>query len=1067
MRFLPIYLILLLYFNNTFSQKKLSEIKFENLSVEQGLSNSKVNCIFQDSQGFIWIGTTNGLNRYDGYEFKIFINDKNDPESIVGNGINKIIEDQKGRLWIGTENGLDMYDREREVFVHYQNDPKDGNALADNKVYDLFLDKISKSNTKLWIGTRNGLNCFIVERDTFIHYPEGENFLSHYNVKSIDQDREGNLWIATFGGGVNYLETSSGKIKRFLHNPKNPNSIGHNLAHTLAIDNTGVVWVGTFGGGLDKYEPKNGKWTHYPSGQNNNTLNHERVRAVFPDNSSGEFGDCIWVGTWGGGINLLNKRNETISHLTSNTFLESGLRSNTINTFYKDNTGILWVGTSDGIHRYDPKIFKIKNIKSEPKGLGGLGNHEIVVLFTDSQDRIWIGTRGGGLNLYFQETGEFVAFNHNPENPNSLVDNSVTDIKEDKEGNLWISTENGLSKFNVQKKEFKNFQSLLKKEGEVKNSNIHRIFIDTKENVWLLYWYDGVGKLNIKTEELTHFQHFDTNLEKSENKLARSIYEDKNGDIFIGTTSSIEKCNPISGEFEHFNLNQSITGIWQDELNNYWLIADGHLTQFNFLTLEQKVFPIEENYNVLQSFVMDTKGKFWLGSNNGIHFFDVQNQNFKYYNERDGLQGRAFNWNAATRNGKGELFFGGNNGFNIFHPDSLIDNPYLPKIVLTEFKLFNKIVKPKEGSLLKNSISSAKEIILKYDQNVISFGFAALNYTLSAKNQYAYRLENFENNWNKVLEQRTATYTNLDAGNYVFRVKASNNDGIWNEEGVGIKVIVLPPWWETIWFRVLMVALVIGLGVLFYKLRTRALKKQKRILAHKVSIRTKEVMDQKEEIIFQKKNIEEKNRMLEIQQIALIQKQVSLTETNQKLKIANDSLEKLAKLIQQANIKLDQDNVLLKQKVEEETKARIMLKGVDFEEFKKIYPDANSCYAYLNEIKWKNGYQCLKCGNVNYSLGKTPLSRRCSKCGYDESVTTHTIFFRLKFPIVKAFYLVFIICAYKDISIQELSEKLSLRRQTCSTFKQKLLKEMEKKKKVTGNKDGWGYLVLDQEYVNS
>ncbi|WP_310586119.1 hybrid sensor histidine kinase/response regulator [Telluribacter humicola] len=846
---------------------------FRHLTTNEGLSQNNVTCILQDSKGFMWFGTQDGLNRFDGYEFRIYRNDPGRPGSLSHSYVWKIFEDREGRIWVGTDDGgLNLFDRATNSFIHYRHKPGDKNSLSHNKVVAITQDR----QGRLWVGTSGGgLNMFNPSTGTFTrfqHSAANPRSLSHNVVSDIRVDTDGRVWVSTFGGGLNLLDQSGKGFIRYRHVPSDPASLSYNDITALFEDSKRRLWVATEGGGLNLMNREKGTFTRFQhSASNPHSISHNDVIALSEDNNHN-----LWVGTRNGGISVMHPDLKTYTHYASSDKNPEGLNNGSIYSLYRDRRGNMWVGTySGGINFMDRVPQKFRKWVHDKNNPNSLNNNSILDIIEDHSGKLWIGTDGGGLNVYDKATRNFTHYISGNQ-PNSIGSNYVLCVYEDKENNIWIGNyKGGLDKFQDGK--------FLKTDlggGQDANKalSVCRIIEDNEGNLWMGTFGDGLGRYNKKTKSSTFFKQDPARRGSISHNIVHSVFNDRKGQLWVGTYGGgLNLYHPKTETFTQFLHNESqpnslsnnlVNCIFEDSKGRLWIGTNDGLNLFNPKSRSFTIY--EENSglanHVIQAIQEDSHGILWLSTNKGLSRFDPTTRAFRNYGISDGLQGNSFNRNSAFRNKNGELFFGGLNGLNSFHPDSLKDNQFEPPVYFTNFQIFNKPVAigDKDG-VLKEHITEAKEITLSYRQSVFSIEFAALNYSQPEKNQYAYLLENFDEHWNHVGGKRTATYTNLDPGEYTLKVKASNNDGIWNPTGASIRIIITPPFWHTWWFRILVVILVIGSAVAYYQLRMNAVRAQKLQLERQVRERTTEVMRQKEELQAQATHLRILNNELNVQ----------------------------------------------------------------------------------------------------------------------------------------------------------------------------------------------------------
>lgn len=839
-----IFLQLILLHFSLFAQ----ELKFSRIGAQEGLSQSVVNCVMQDRKGFMWFGTDDGLNRFDGYEMLVLKNIPDHKNSLSNNGILALYEDKNGIFWIGTNGGgLNAYDPVTSSFQRFANDPKNEESISNNVIKTIFEDR----EKNLWIGTEEGLNLLDrpsgkVKRFTL------ENGLKNDRIWGICEDPDGMLWLATYGGGLHSFDKKTTQFKQYSDKSitdeiraRNSEKIRHvfcdskgtlwigthgaSLAsfdkNTLEFfyftlnekeqstvitkiveDNNGFLWIGTrnglaaFKSIYDRTNPGREEISFYVNDESNpQSLSHNSIGDICEDMAG-----SIWIGTNGGGVSAYHRTSNKFGHFHRNEHSANTISSNKTYAFAEDKDENLWIGTYEGgITVVDRKQLNFVNY---PKSINNTHNN-VLCLFIDSEDLLWFGTWGGGLNYYDLKRKSFgrQAF-ENSSDKNSLCNNSVLCIKEDEHGLIWIGTFKGLNTYN---KKTKNFEKYTTEQG-LANNTIQTLHFDSKGNLWIGTGGGGLNYWDFKTGKIKTYSENTGNKGVSSN-IINCIHEDKNGDIWIGTVMGLCKMNVKEESFEHYFEkdglpNDYVYGILEDDLGFLWLSTNKGLSRFNPVAKE--------------------------GDRN----------RFKNYLVLDGLQDYEFNQGAFYKSKKGEMFFGGQNGFNAFFPQQIIDNKHPPPVHISSFKIYGKDVP------LDTGISDKKTIELSYKKNFFSFEFVALDYILPAKNLYSYKMEGLDEDWNPPSSRRYANYTDLSGGNYIFRVKATNNDGTWNEEGASIVIRIIPPFWKTKWFYAFCILTGILSVFLFIRLRTKQIQKEKRILEIKVAERTRELAQKNEDI---------------------------------------------------------------------------------------------------------------------------------------------------------------------------------------------------------------------------
>jgi ligand-binding sensor domain-containing protein/signal transduction histidine kinase len=828
--------VVLTTFSNLQSQEE--RIDFEHFMLESGLSSSTIHCIFQDNQGFLWLGTSNGLNKYDGYNFKTYRYQPENPNSLSENVVRTIIQDRAGNLWIGTfGGGVNRFDPRTETFKHYRNIPGKPNSLRNNFVFSILEDRAGM----LWIGTfAGGLDRFDPRTGTFKNYldiPGDPTSLSGNVVRTIYEDRAGILWIGTLGGGLNKFSPKTGTFTHYMADPTNPNRLSNNFVATILEDqdHAGILWIGTSGGGLNKFDTKTGTFTHFPADPGNpKSLSSNDIRKIYLDQTGvlwvgtvsgldrfdrkkkefiryledstdpGSLSDnsirsiyedrsgVIWIGTEFGGLNKFNRMKKKFYHYYHVSNDSNSLSDNTVTAIYQDRSGIVWIGTYGGLNKWDRKNEIFTPYQNNPRDPTSLSENKVWSIYEDRSGELWIGTLGG-LNYFDRKNETFTRYLADPNNPNSLSDNRIMSIAEDRRGFLWLGTFNGLNRFDPVNKKFKHYQIIAGEHpGSSSHNTIISLFEDRHGGLWI-GTLEGLNKFNPETDTFTRYRADPGNRRSLSSDIINVIYEDHGGILWIGTHGGLNKYERKADAFTHYRMkaglpSDMILGILEDDHGNLWICTDNGLSKFNPGTGQ-----------------------------------------FKNYDSSDGLQGNEFR-NGCCKSKSGEMFFGGVNGFNAFFPDSIIDNPYPPNVVITDFKISNKSVaigEEVEGRvILEKHISETSEINLSYKDTTLSFEYVGLHYEAPGSNLYAYKMEGLEKDWNYVGNRRFAIYPHLHPGHYVFKVKASNNDNVWNETGASINIDIPPPYWQEWWFRVLLGAIFISMLFGGYFYRTRQLRKR-------------------------------------------------------------------------------------------------------------------------------------------------------------------------------------------------------------------------------------------------
>jgi two-component system sensor histidine kinase ChiS len=811
-------LIILLMASALYGQ--VENIRFDHISIKEGLSQVSVNCILQDKKGFMWFGTQDGLNRYNGYDFVIYRHNPDDKTTISDNFVWSIFEDQDGMIWIGTfGKGLDKFDPASGIFTHNEHDAATSNSLSNNDVRCILEDKYRI----LWIGTHGGgLNKFDRKTNGFVHYTTDHNKLSNNNVTSIFEDRSGVLWIGTYGGGLNRFDRNTGEFIHYKNIPKNNQSLSGNKVMSIFEDRTGTLWVGTEENGLNKFDKKTGYFECYKT--ENRKLKHDDVRVIYEDRRG-----ALWIGT-SGGLNKLDGQTGKFIPYTKGKSPNS-LSNDDIRCIYEDPFGVFWVGTRRaGINKFYQKGGQFILYTNDASNKNSLSHNTVMSIYYDETDDIlWIGTFGGGLNKLDRSSGRFTHYMHEKANTKNLSHNEVRAIHKDRDGMLWVGTYGGgLNKFDTKTEKFEYYKNNNGKHDSLSDNYLRVIHEDRNGVLWIGTENGGLNKM--VDRKSGKFIRYTTENSNINDDLIYCIYEDRSGVLWFGTRSSglTKLDNSENMQFKHYKhddkidssiSHNSILSIYEDKRGILWIGTDGGLNKFDrkkkFTSFRIKNgLPNEVIYGILE----DKEGNLWLSTNKGISKFNPITGGFRNYDVEDGLQSNEFNAGAYFKNEKtGEMFFGGIEGFNTFSPEQIKDDLNPPSIVISDFFIANKPVKLQrvdKDSPLSKPVYATDSLTLSSRQNFFSFEFAALHYASPRKNRYQYKMEGWDNNWiGTDWENRRATYNNLPAGNYTFKVKGTNKDGIWNEDGTSIKVKILPPPWKT-WWAYSLYILVVG-AILF------------------------------------------------------------------------------------------------------------------------------------------------------------------------------------------------------------------------------------------------------------
>ncbi len=837
-----------------FSQHKA--IKFEHISVSEGISQINISCIFQDSHGFMWFGTRDGLNRYDGYNFTIYRYDPKNSNTISNDFIQDITEDKSGNIWIATQvAGINKFDVRTERFTRFLHDNRNANSISDNTVNKILLDE----EDNLWIATQSGgLDYYNTKKNYFKHYLHSGTDLksvSDNSILTVSEDYKNRLWIGTRTGGVNLFDKKTQSFTRFLHNDKNPASVSDNNITAIFEDTGHRIWIGTQEKGLNLFDEKSKTFRRFLYDKNNPaSLAGNHVLCINQDSNGN-----LWVAAENGGISILNKGANHFDNYAHDDVDNNSLSGNSIYAITKDKLGNMWLGAfSAGVNLFKKSTEKFVHYRHNASA-NSLSNNFVLNLAEDAAGNIWVATDGGGLNKFDPQKGTFTALKQQ-ENGRGIAGNYVINIAEDSSRNLWVGTwANGISVLNEATRRITNYKHNPADPNSLGGNNIYTIIHTRDKNTWIGTFNDGLSMYNSKTKTFKSYRFDVKNPKSLASERIFALLEDRHNNLWVANyDSGMDLLDRKTNTFTHFRHNEktnsisnnSVTDLFEDHKGNLWISTFSGLNLFNTQTRKFKVFTKKDGLpsDIIYAVREDKKGRLWISSNTGISMYNPVNNKFENYTTEDGLQASEFKGHSALQSRSGTLYFGGVNGFNAFDPEKITKEKGFSPVVITSFQLFNKHLTIAKNSSdpcpLKQNISYTKSITLSYNQSFISLEYAALDYASADKKEYAFMLEGFEKDWNYVGRRNMASYTNLPPGDYNFKIKYKNSAGIWSPPTPGLQIIIRPPFWATWWFRVIAVGAIVCMAYALYKSRVRQIEAQKALLEEQVTERTAEVNKQ-------------------------------------------------------------------------------------------------------------------------------------------------------------------------------------------------------------------------------
>jgi len=795
------------------------------------------NCILQDKFGFIWFGDQEGLVKYDGYNLKRFKQIPFDTTSLSNNFVFDIKEDSLGNLWIATRGGgLNYFDQRTERFKHYRNNPEAINSLGSNDILNILVE----DNGSLWVSAfPNGFTHITwdsIGNPIYKRFPvrNPAKDLVYYTVLEIYKDKNGLIWIGSTGMGLQCLNPESGEIKTYRHDPKNEYSINHNFVSSICEDDSGNLIIGTgfwftgTGGGLSIFDKKTKKFIRFKHDpQNPNTLSSDVINSLHIDNRN-----VLWIGTSRGGINyislkdLYNKKDPNFKKALTGT----------IAAIYEDRAENIWIAPhAFYLYRLETQSSLFSYLKHELHNLNSLNHSSAYSLYLDNQQNLWVGHTKNGTTCINLKTKHHERLTPNPQNLNSISSSKIASICEDKQGRIWFGTSlHGIDIYDPGSGKFTHITSNLKDSTTLANNYVRHLLKRPNGDIWVFLEKDGIQLYNSENHA---FINLDTQQEAIEKGTIYSMFEDRSGKLWLGSANNGLYAITLNGKeiqnLEHYSynaknkngINNNVIGdILQDrEKNILWLTTNCGLNRFDMDTGLFSHITENEGFatNFLLTLLQDNSDNLWITTSEGLSRYDPKTGEIINFDKKDGLPHTSFG-GGSRRNVKtiGDTLYFGALGVIAFDPKNVQTNQKIPQVRFTDFKVFHKSVSLDTSILLKNKIT------LDNEQSVFSLDFSALNFTNPNKNLYKYKMEGFNKDWIHIGNNRRASFTNLDPGKYTFRVKGSNNHGIWNEEGTSIKVIITPPWWATWWFRTIIVLLILGILYWIFKSRTSALKKK-------------------------------------------------------------------------------------------------------------------------------------------------------------------------------------------------------------------------------------------------
>ena len=839
-------------------------MRFERVA---GLSQSAVNSIYQDRHGFMWFGTEDGLNCFDGYSFAVFRRDAADPASLSHNFVWAIVEDADGGLWVGTEGGLNRRAPGSTAFTRLRHDPRDETTVGADFVWALARDRAGA----VWVGTKGGgLSRYDPATGRFRRYrhdPARADSLPHDDVRALLESRSGALWVGTLGGGLARLDPASGRFTRFRHAAGDAGSLPDDEIRSLHEDGEGRLWVGTIKGGLARFVPETGRFVGFANDPSRRgSLGKGMIRAIGEDSRQ-----TLWIAT-DEGLDQWRPESQSFVPFRHDAARPFSLSDDSITTLYSDQGGVLWIGTKTaGLNRWNPASGVFTSYAPDPAAPTRLSSRVVTSLAEASDGALWIGTFGGGLNRLDRQTGRYDVYRADGRR-GSLGDDRVMSLLVDRSGNLWAGTlSGGLHRLGPNESGFERFRRDPADPGSLSNEGATCLFEARDGTLWVGTYGGGLHRFDAARRRFEHFGHDAKRSDSLASDVITALAEDADGTLWVGTRGGgLDSFDPHSGRARHFRHDDKDPGslaadtvfaLQLDSAGTLWVGTDGGgLDRWDAADRRAGRAVLRHHTerdgmpnNVVYAILCDEHGFVWASTNRGLARVDPKGGSLRAYDTTHGLPGDEFNYGAAHRGAGGEMLFGGTNGFVSFFPGLLRSNAHVPPVVLTGVSKLNRPV------FFPRPLSEVDAVEIGWRDYLFSFEFAALDFSAPEKNRYSYRLEGFDRGWIDAGSIRRATYTNVSPGSYVFRVRAANDDGVWNEQGLALRVRVVPPPWRTPWAYAAY-ALTLGAALYAWTQTQQRRRWREAEYSHRLE---REVKERTTELAERNRELQEVNRRLE------------------------------------------------------------------------------------------------------------------------------------------------------------------------------------------------------------
>jgi signal transduction histidine kinase/ligand-binding sensor domain-containing protein len=844
-----------------------SPLQFDRITVQDGLSSDAVQTILQTSDGFMWFGTQNGLNQYNGYDFEHFLVGDRSSTALQGYAIYALLEDVSGGLWVGTNQGLDYFLPDSESVVHYSKDAAASGTLSSNQISVLFQDQ----NQIIWVGTQdNGLNRLDPQTSQIQSY-QYNRFNSHSiggnQIKAIQEDSAGNLWVAT-ENGLNRYDPEADRFEHFSPEVVDSLIFPQDDINAMVIDAQDGIWLGTNGMGLVYFNQKTQRITRYRTADSgSNGIASDVILSLELDRNHD-----LWIGL-DKGLDKFYPTTQRFSHLNNAPQSSFWVHNAAVHCIYEDRGGILWVASDfGGVSKYDPLMDRFTLLQAQKNNPQSLAGNDVTGITETQEGLTWISTYGDGITLYDRKTQQFSLLQHKPSDPTSLSSNKIRTLKQSSDGHIWVGTVGaGLDRYRPSTGIFTHFIHQEEVPTSISENHITAILEDHAGRMWIGTYSQGLNLALPGDQGFLRFQHENGNPDSIQDDHILALYEDDENNLWIGTWNGITVFSPEKKSYRHYVKDphdsnslpsNMVFSFYQSDPDTIWIGTNGggvsrlDLRSNTFLPLQVS----DDVLNTVYAIMPAPDGSLWFSSNQGIIHYDPFRGTMRVYDERDGLQANNFNAGAFYQNPSGDIYFGGSNGLNSFNPQNVYPSAYVPPVALLSVKSGDEVI--------YRNIADSVQVVLPSGANKISFEFAMLDFSSAHKNKYAYQLVGYDEQWvysspgrryyeqdsikdvdrewHYIAARRVASYNNLPDGSYLFKVKGTNIDSIWSTDVLSVEVIIKPPFWKSAWFPLGLAVLVIGLVFVGNIYRSRRIAELNQALEFQVKERTFEIQQKQE-----------------------------------------------------------------------------------------------------------------------------------------------------------------------------------------------------------------------------